>query len=141
MSPEIPGRFSTGKAYGVPAPDGSDAIAGKGLANCDGCGSDKQDWFGNTAPVGSFPANRFGLHDMSGNVLEWVEDTHQTYPDRPTGAEVLGSKESDVRVLRGGSWFDNPDSARASARSNNYDFPDFLRNSFGFRVLCSSPIE
>lgn len=113
---EYAARSNTGKKYGVPAPDGSDAIAEKGLANCSGCGSNKRDWK-RTAPVGSFPANRFDLHDLSGNVWEWVEDAYQRYPEEPTGAEVLGSEESEARVLRGGSLLDLPDDVRAAARA------------------------
>lgn len=128
---EYAARGGTGKKYGVPAPDGSDDIEGKGLANCRNCGSA---WDAKkTAPVGSFKPNRFGLHDLSGNVWEWVEDEYRRYSEEPTG---LGAQ----RLVRGGSWNGHSDLARSSARNTNLP-PSHRSVIIGFRVLCESPIE
>ncbi len=89
---------------------------GYNRANCDGCGSkwdDKQ-----TAPVGSFPANPFGLHDTVGNLWEW---TCSGYESRYNGKEqVCLDKESASDgshfVLRGGSWNGGTRDARAAER-------------------------
>ena len=60
-----------------------------------------------TAPVGAFLANPFGLHDMLGNVWEWVEDCwHGDYEDAPRdGSAWTRGDDCGRRVLRGGSWF------------------------------------
>ena len=90
---------------------------GVNRANCRGCGSV---WDGKrTAPVGSFPANAWGLHDMHGNVWEWVEDCRNDgYGGAPDdgNAWLSGDGECDQRVIRGGSWFDKPGDLRSSAR-------------------------
>lgn len=87
---------------------------GEGNANCDGCGSEWDDK--QTAPVGSFKANAFGLHDMHGNVFEWVQDCGTAnYDGAPTdGSARTGPCTS--RVLRGGSWSYGPRDLRSANR-------------------------
>lgn len=102
-----------------------------GYANCDGCGSkwDNQQ----TAPTGSFPPNPFGLYDMSGNVLQWVQDCgHKNYDGAPTNGTAWETGICDSRVLRGGSWFNSPYYLRPSQRY--LTSPAFRANNAGFRV-------
>jgi formylglycine-generating enzyme required for sulfatase activity len=105
---------------------------GENNANCDGRGSawdNKQ-----TAPVGSFRANAWGLHDMHGNAWEWVEDCyHRNYEGAPAdGSARLTSGECDRRVARGGSWLQEP----PLLRSANRRAPTLQLRSweYGFRV-------
>jgi formylglycine-generating enzyme required for sulfatase activity len=105
---------------------------GKGNANCDGCGSqwdNKQ-----TAPVGSFAANPFGLYDMTGNVWQWVQDCyHPNYDGAPPDGSAWTSGDcSSGRVLRGGSWDNTPQNLRSAVRGR---FTTVDRGSdLGFRV-------
>jgi formylglycine-generating enzyme required for sulfatase activity len=61
-----------------------------------------------TAPVGSYPPSRWGIHDIAGNVAEWVEDAYTpTYDDFPVTTEtpvVRADSSNNRRVVRGGSW-------------------------------------
>ena len=87
-----------------------------------------------TAQVGSYKPNAFGLHDMHGNVAEWVEDCwHKNYDKtRPDG-----SAYTDTicwrKVVRGGSWRSSPAALRSAAR--NAVPPDVGRATLGFRVV------
>ncbi len=105
---------------------------GKGNANCDGCGSQ---WDGKeTAPVGSFKPNAFGLYDTVGNVWEWVQDCwHDGYADAPTDGSAWGADSCTAgRVLRGGSWDLNAGSTRVSYRKRNT--PDYRGERLGLRL-------
>ncbi len=96
--------------------------------------SDCSDGLSWTAPVGSFAPNTFGLHDMAGNVWEWVEDCwHADYEGAPEdGTAWTSDGNCSRRVLRGGSWLDRPVPLRSAHRGLN---DAGLRFDFnGFRV-------
>ena len=80
-------------------------------------GKSGRDTFNGTAPVGSFPANDWGLHDMAGNVWEWCSDWYDEdyYSDEPA-KDPRGPSSTGERVLRGGSSYNLPWSLRASLR-------------------------
>ena len=71
-----------------------------------------------TSTVGRYQANRFGLYDMIGNAYEWVEDCwNANYTDAPSDGSAWTTGECARRVVRGGSWYINPRSARSAGRS------------------------
>ena len=87
---------------------------------------------GRTVEVGSYPTNAFGLHDVHGNVWEWVEDCwHNDYNGAPSdGLAWTVNCDEDRRVLRGGSWGHGPKVLRSADRfsfvaRNRYDFNGF----------------
>ncbi|MCY4384581.1 MAG: SUMF1/EgtB/PvdO family nonheme iron enzyme [Nitrospinae bacterium] len=88
---------------------------------------------GKTVPVGSFPANVFGLHDVHGNVWEWVEDCwNDNYSGSPSDGSAWTSGNCGRRVLRGGSWFNAPGLLRSANRLRYGTGNRF--NGNGFRV-------
>lgn len=95
-----------------------------------------------TTPVGTFPANAFGLHDMHGNVYEWVEDCYaDNYSaGQPSDGRAYTSGSCADRVFRGGSWYDAPQFLRSAYRS--WVGPAVRDDILGFRVartLSSTP--
>ena len=104
---------------------------GTNLANCKECGSE---WDGRrTAPVGSFAPNAYGLHDMHGNVLEWVEDcVNDSYFGAPTDGRAWLRGDCASRIARGGAWNYASKFARAGFR---FTIPaGFYLDYVGFRV-------
>jgi formylglycine-generating enzyme required for sulfatase activity len=107
-----------------------------GNAVCNGCGSswdNKQ-----TARVGSFRANAFGLYDMHGNVQEWVQDCFaDSYANAPSDGSPMISANACFRVYRGGSWVSNPGLLRSALR---YRYTPGSRNyGLGFRLARTLP--
>ncbi len=84
-------------------------------------------------------ANAFGLCDMHGNVWEWCLDHwHDNYDGAPNdGSAWLTDDEGAVRVLRGGSWFNNPRDCRCASRGCNE--PNNDEDNIGLRVVCEFP--
>jgi formylglycine-generating enzyme required for sulfatase activity/actin-like ATPase involved in cell morphogenesis len=91
-----------------------------------------------TTPVGSFPPNGFGLYDLHGNVWEWCADNwHNNYEGAPTdGRAWLDKNENQYQVLRGGSWYLNPNLCRSVFRNGGIRRRDGIDNGIGFRVAC-----
>lgn len=91
-----------------------------------------------TAPVGSYRANAFGLHDMLGNVAEWTQDCRSdNYHGAPTDGSARMTGDCSGRMVRGGSWGEGPSGMSSAYR---FEGPPALRNfRLGFRVARSNP--
>ena len=98
-----------------------------------------------TTPVGSFPGNPWGLHDMHGNLWEWCQDEwHDSYAEKPESLKQNGSivwettspSSDTLRVLRGGSWGND---ARNCRSANRYWYgSSFSLNDGGFRLILAA---
>jgi len=105
------------------------------------CGAKTGVYRRRTVPAGSLPANGFGLHEVAGNVYEWVEDCwHSSYMGGYMGAPTDGSvwRESwggdcARRVLRGGGWYDSPWGLR-SANRYGFSADEANLNDVGLRL-------
>jgi formylglycine-generating enzyme required for sulfatase activity len=89
-----------------------------------------------TVEVGTFARNAFGLHDVHGNVWEWVQDCYKdSYQGAPTDGSAVVFPDCSLRILRGGSWNYFPQLLRSAYRYATA--PDIRLDMVGFRVACS----
>jgi formylglycine-generating enzyme required for sulfatase activity len=123
---------------------------------CSGLASGRDQWV-QTSPVGSFPPNNFGLHDMHGNVLQWVQDCFAgSYSGLPTDGsayeeavqlktagpfpslDMTGTNSCSYRMVRGGDWGDPPSMIRSAFRNfgpgPGATLQDYRSGGLGFRV-------
>ena len=86
-----------------------------------------------TVPVGSYPANTYGLYDMHGNLFEWCNEWYGSY----SGDEIdpAGPDTGPGRVIRGGFWLS--EAMRCSSANRGVSYPENSRPAFGFRPVRS----
>lgn len=102
----------------------------KEMANCAGCNAQSRR---QASEVGQFPPNRFGLRDMAGNAAEWVADCwSENYRSAPRDGTAFSPAGCRERVLRGGSFNNDPRYLRSAARFKYESDVRFYTN--GFRV-------
>ena len=111
---------------------GNDIVL-RNWANCLNDNDECADSYEHTAPVGSFPANAWGLHDMHGNVTEWVQDCeHDSYVGAPSDGSAWTRGDCSWRVYRGGAWDDGMVMLQSDTRMDMAQ--NYRTKSFGFRL-------
>jgi formylglycine-generating enzyme required for sulfatase activity len=99
-----------------------------------GGGAARGPYLQRTTPIGSYPANAWGLYDMLGNVWEWCQDWYDPdYYRKGPPADPPGPERGDRRVVRGGAWNSHGKGCRCASR---YGYrPEHRGNHLGFRVV------
>ena len=113
-------------------------------ANCNGRypygTEEKGKYLDKTTRVGSYESNAWGLYDMIGNVWEWCQDWYYDYPSG-TVTDPQGASSGSSRVLRGGSWIDNPGDCRSAGRFYYVPAPGNGYNGFRLAMTGESALS
>ncbi|MBW9267390.1 MAG: SUMF1/EgtB/PvdO family nonheme iron enzyme [Candidatus Thiodiazotropha sp. (ex. Lucinisca nassula)] len=124
---------------GMPTPFSTGTCITTEQANYDGnydyagCGANTGVYRQKTVTTGSLPSNPWELHEVHGNVWEWVQDCYvDSYKGAPSDGAPRVSGACGYRVLRGGSWDFKPQYVRSALRSG--DAPAYRNNNVGFRL-------
>ena len=96
----------------------------------------RDDGFEYAAPVGSFPANPWGLYDMIGNSREWVADWYAPYSTNAL-TDPTGPATGNCRVMKSGGW--NTSLKNICSAFRDGDAPHDAKDNNGFRILCEVP--
>ena len=118
-------------------PWGDDEAKAKDTTNIGASG------IGHASSVGVFPATAIGLHDMAGNVWQWMDNVYDAsatdaFPNVQNNRVLKTDTDIDkceLPALRGGSWFNRPEDASCSSRGRF--LPDHSLNLIGLRVVLS----
>jgi formylglycine-generating enzyme required for sulfatase activity len=123
-------RFAWGNA--LPVAPGSDNLAGEEAKdNLPATLSGYRDDYPVVAPVGKFKGNGLGLHDLGGNVSEWMDDVYLSFMDSTAVVDPVGPEQSGRHVIRGGNW---KTAAVSELRLAWRDSADEASPVIGFRI-------
>jgi formylglycine-generating enzyme len=120
--------------WGDKLPGDKDTNFGDGNARLPESMTTVNDGYEQVSPVGSYQPNGFGLYDMGGNVMEWVQDYYdRNYYETSPINDPQGPQTGTSRVNKGGNWFASPTDCRCAFRGFSGDTMSFW--NLGFRVV------
>lgn len=126
--------------WGNRLPGDRDSNFGDGNAKLPESLTTVDDGYEFVSPVGSYPPNGFGLYDMAGNVMEWVQDYYgRNYYEGSPLDDPRGPSSGTSRVNKGGNWYSSPADDRCAFRG--FSGPEMSFWNLGFRVVMEESAE